>query len=550
MKHKKTNLRIKDVLDTHGGGGHNEISYHTSGCFTHDDLMLFIRLHVTNQERSNDMSIVKYFMEHVCSGSVGRISIAEALIASGYKPIKHNDYMDEWRFRIRLRNVVRLYRNKNNSSIISYHQNLPDELTIDDVANGIIRKYRLTDDNPDRKDELMVLNERNVLIGLYSIVSETRYLDPPEPFKKKDFERMLRKWNDLALWKGRLVVGQWVRLKWWPPNSRGMIMSIDPEKTMAYNYNHELESQYVVYSRGTRRSQRYSNHIHVVDHEMTPCAYQPANKLLEFAYYCLYDALVDTPEQAQLPDIELARPSGPFRNLKANVMADTILLPRLQRALTDEEAVLAVRIELQRLMTEQVDYQRFGHICQSIVDRESGNPPYQAMTRQILNQFLADFEVAKPWLGIMYHKELHPDLEKIHSRDNLLFDPYFDEHKVILIIMDYLEQDRKLAKPVFYMESQWFAIYRVLYDLGIIGKSRKEFVQWINSYYFDYGPACRLDSLNKAPEYFRIKRYAEWANDVYSTSQSYQATFFRYYDVAQHFYHRFTENDMNNIIKE
>lgn len=554
MKRSKTpQFRIKEVHRVHSTSGRNSFIYFSSFTLEHEDIMTFIRLHVTPQERSEDMRTIKFFMEHVCTTSVGRYSISEALIASGYKPIKHDDDQSEWKFKMRLHNVIQLFRNKNNSSIISRPQDLPTELTINDRARGIIRNYRLATENPDKKDELLVLDDHSNLIGLYTIVSETSSVDPPVPFQKKRFDEMLRKWKDLALWKGQLCVGQWVKINWQPENSRCLIISIYPEKTFAYNQPYETEprTQFNLYTRGPRRFEKLAGVQHgITDKEIKPCPFKPINKLQEFAYYCLYDELVVNPDQTMLADIEM-RPTGSrFASLKANVMADTIMLPRLQKAKTDEEAVLAIMTELTKLFTVNGDYQRYGHYGQYPGDNVGQHLSYREETRKILLQFLADFEVAKPWLGVMYKKPVNIMLEDIGRDSRIMFDPYYDEQKILWIIYDYIQQDTRRAEPVFCYESQWFAIYRVLLDLGIIGKSRHAFVKWINDCGFDDCPQCLVESMNKTPRYFRTHPYLRWNKETYCSTGKNSATFSRYYDVARYFDLKFTENDMRAIIKE
>lgn len=504
------------------------MDYHTSGILKYDDLMLIIRLHITAQERSQDLNVIKFFVEHICDGDADPVSYAHALTESGYEPIRHGNDVRDWRYKIRLHNVVQLYRNKNNSSIIN--QKLPPELTVNDMASGVTRIYKLDNENHERKEELLVLGEHNNLIGIYSLVKEVSEVPTPQAFGRRQFDQMLRKWKDLALWKEKLCVGQWVKIEWQPANSRGLIIGYNPSPSDPYPY--------LIYTRGSRRWEKYANKHHVAAKEIKVCPYNPPNKLIEFAYYCLYNELSTIPDQTLLADIEMKVETDHFVNLKANVYADTILLPRLQKARTDEEAVLAVKTELKKLFAVNGNYQRYGHIDTDYGDINSPFSPYQYETRIILLQFLADFEVAKPWLGIMSKK---PEKDAYEQGYWSKFNPDFDEQRTVQIIQEYLELDAHRAEPQFYMSSQWFAIYRVMYDLGFVKKSRRLFVQWVNDQGFDLGPACLIESLDKVPRYFRIRTFEEWRIADYTSSGKNAGVYSRYYDVADHFYEKLSE---------
>lgn len=522
---KEQSFRIKEIHRLSSIGDRNEVYYHTSGILNHEDLMLIIRLHITRQEHSQDLGVIKFFVENTCSGDADPLLYANALAESGYEPIRHGNDVRDWRFKIRLNNVVQLYRNKNNSSIVKRHQDLPTELSVCDKANGLTRIYRLDNENYERKDELLVLGERHNLIGIYSLVRETLEVPKTEVFSRRQFDQMLRKWKDLALWKGNLCIGQWVKINWQPANSRCMVIGYKTSPSDSYPY--------LVYTRGSRRWDRFVNKQYVAANEIKVCPYFPTNKLIEFAYYCLYNELSTIPDQTQLADIEMKVETDRFANLKANVYADTILLPRLQKAKTDEEAVLAVKTELKKLFLTNGNSQRYGHLDTEYGDIDSPYYPYQLETRMILLQFLADFEVAKPWLGIMMQKpEINPYEQSYWSK----FNPDFDEKKTVQIIQDYLENDAHRADSQFCMSSQWFAIYRVMNDLGFVKKSRKLFVQWVNDQGFDYGPACLIDSLDKVPRYFRTRTFMEWKSVDYTSSGKNAGVFTRYYEVADYFY--------------
>lgn len=129
---------------------------------SYDELMRFVKLHVEPSKRNlPNMSIVRFFIEGVTGVLIDRNEVANALMESGYSPINPNDSQGEWRFRIQLRNIVKVYSGHDTKNAIDCHGCLPE------VLEYAEKEYCLSKVKNESSDELLVVNDNNTLIGMY-----------------------------------------------------------------------------------------------------------------------------------------------------------------------------------------------------------------------------------------------------------------------------------------------------------------------------------------------------------------------------------------------
>lgn len=154
-------MKAKPIRQISSVGGNSPFKYWTYP-ISYDELTRFVKLHVEPSKRNlPSMSIVRFFIEGVTGVLIDRNEVANALMELGYSPINPNDSLGEWKFRIQLRNIVKVYSNHDTKNAIDSHDCLPEKLEYAE------KEYRISNEKNDYLDEVLVVNDSNALIGMY-----------------------------------------------------------------------------------------------------------------------------------------------------------------------------------------------------------------------------------------------------------------------------------------------------------------------------------------------------------------------------------------------
>lgn len=133
-------MKIKEITRIDSVGGRSEFQI-TKYPVNHINLVKIIKTYVQPHRCKSDLSIVRFFIEHVLNVSVGRFEVATAIREAGFEPINPDDPKDQWMFMIKLKNV---YQVKDLHRCLFLHrEDLPEEILIVNEENALLGVYKL-----------------------------------------------------------------------------------------------------------------------------------------------------------------------------------------------------------------------------------------------------------------------------------------------------------------------------------------------------------------------------------------------------------------------
>lgn len=209
---------------------------------------------------------------------------------------------------------------------------------------------------------------------------------------KKEFDIMVKKYNQSQYNSRSIHSGQWVLFD--GSETKNICFVCRYEKAR------EQTEPWVVYG----RSRSYTDRCYFAQiDQLTPCAINVKNRLVEFALYKLYSKLYTNSNGGSLNDILFRPGTSMFEDLETNVLVDILLIRKVRNAASDEDAIEAVNKALNKTMSSKINTNQFDHVFSSacVVTKKDMEILYRNETTTIIRRFLEDFEIANKWCGLM-----------------------------------------------------------------------------------------------------------------------------------------------------